>query len=186
MILLWALLGCHKPPVLVDQGLPSPALPPPPPPTGQLEGGWYVDSTLPLRIFFPAGWLPEPGKGEGSLRLRLTEPASGSRLEVHSLSAPGLPVHQDCTWSFREDIVMGVTDPPPAMVQGAPLEEEAGIRREIQIAHCTPATTDQARLLARCAAKGALYLCVESRPGPGWLAIHQEQGDLLLESLIKD
>ncbi len=179
MIFLLALIGCPKPAVKAEDGLATAALPPPPPPSGQLQGGWYVDRELPLRIPLLPGWLPETGRQGGPLRLGLTEPGSGSRLEVYALSTPGLPIHEDCAWTFRESLVVGAERSAPAAPQ---------VRGEEQLfAHCTPTTPDRPRVLARCAAAAAGWLCVELRPAAGWLAEHQgEVGNFLDDILAAD
>ena len=175
MILLWALMGCPKPASKPADGLVEAPQPPPPPPSGQLQGGWYVDRELALRVPLLPGWLPETGVQGGSLRLGLTEPASGSRLEVYALPTTGLPKHDDCAWTFQEHLVVGAGG-SAGMAPGA---------EEHLVAHCTPLIPDQPRVLARCAAAAAAWLCVELRPATGYLAEHQGEPGRLLENILK-
>lgn len=175
MILLWLLMGCPKPVSQPTDGLAVVIEPPPPAPSGQLQGGWYVDRELALRVPLLPGWLPESGVQGGSLRLGLTEPASGSRLELHALAAHGLPIHDDCAWTFQATLVVGGER---NLAPGAlpPTQEQL-------VAHCTPTAPDQPRVVAHCAVAMAAWLCVELRPATGWLAEHQGEPGRLLESI---
>ncbi len=175
MILLWLLMGCPKPVSNPADGLIVTPEAPPPAPSGQLQGGWYVDRELPLRVPLLPGWLPETGVQGGSLRLGLTEPASGSRLELYALGARGLPIHADCAWTFQEDLVV---------VGDRSAESGVAPRWEEQfVAHCTPTTPDRTRVVAHCAAATAGWLCVELRPAVGWLAEHQGEAGRLLDTI---
>lgn len=149
---LLGLLGCPKP------AEPPPSLVEAPPtavarPSGALTDGAYRDARLPLVVPIPPDWTARVGLDAEPLRVALTDPTSGTVVEVR-VAEDVAPLRRDaCDWTFVDDA--------PYRLPGVP----GGVR----VATCTPLDARAPRVLGAYVLRGGLGWHFEAVVPPGRL-----------------
>lgn len=103
-------------------------------PRGVVRNGTYTDSVWGYSIPVPVGWQWLEGPDRGSLRLRATDPATGTTIEVWYFPGNDLRPRprDDCSWQFY--------DHGPYLGPGG--EEQRSV------ATCVPHDASRARIFA--------------------------------------
>lgn len=107
VVLAATLVGCRgtRP---APQGVVLPEAPPPVrveiEPAGAVVEGRFEDAEGDFSLGVPEGWRARPGPGPGPLRVSLTDPATGVRVEAWRLSigTTGLERRTGCHWTFMD------------------------------------------------------------------------------------
>lgn len=135
MILL-VLAGCPKP-IPVDEAPPpldAPEAAPAVPEAGALVEGTYTDEDLPFTLPVPEGWEARIGAREDGLRVSLSDPETGTEVEVWTFKGGGTEPRRrgECAWTFSDS---GRYRAPR-------------VAADITVATCTPDDPDRPRVLA--------------------------------------
>ncbi len=103
LALLWGLAGCAACQKVVEvEPEPPPPLTEAPLRAGIVRDGIFEDSRWGFRLPLPPGWTVTPGPDSGALRVELSDPTSGTRVEIwvfEDLGDQPRP-RAECRWTF--------------------------------------------------------------------------------------
>ncbi len=134
---------------------------------GAVRSGTYKDPVWGYSIPVPVGWGWREGPDPGSLRLRTTDPSTGTTIEVWYFPGNDLRPRprQDCAWLFY--------DHGPYSGPGP------GARRSV--ATCVPHVASNPRVFAWMVPGEAGVWQLEGRVPPA----HMVRGDALVRSIVE-
>jgi hypothetical protein len=135
-------------------------------PRGAVRSGTYIDPVWGYSIPVPVGWRWFEGPDPGSLRLRATDPSTGTTIEVWYFAGNDLRPRprQDCAWLFYDHGRYAGPGPGP--------------RRSV--ATCVPHVATEPRVFAWMVPSEAGVWQIEGRVYPDYMI----RGDALVRSIV--